>query len=67
MATGLVVYLSANTVTHPMTAGIQATHWLSWPTEGTLRVIVLGLCLGSVTALRYLLAGLRPAAATDRS
>ena len=67
MATGLVGYLSANTVTHPRTAGIQATHWLSWPTEGTLRVIVLGLCLGSVTALRYLLAGLRPAAATDRS
>jgi hypothetical protein len=62
MATGLFVYLSANAVTHPVTLNIQAMHWASWPTEGTLRVIALGLCLGSVTALRYLLAGARPVA-----
>ena len=62
MATGLFVYLSANAVTHPVTLGIQAMHWASWPTEGTLRVIALGLCLGSVTVLRYLLAGARPVA-----
>lgn len=67
MATGLVVYLSVNAVTHPVTLGVQATHWASWPTEGTLRVIMLGLCLGSVTALRYLLAGAGPVASTDRS
>lgn len=62
MATGLVVYLSANAVTHPVTLNIQAMHWASWPTEGTLRVIALGLCLGSVTVLRYLLAGAMPVA-----
>ena len=62
MATGLFVYLSANAVTHPVTLNIQAMHWASWPTEGTLRVIALGLCLGSVTVLRYLLAGARPVA-----
>lgn len=67
MATGLVVYLSANAVTHPVTIGIQATHWTSWPTEGTLRIIVLGLCLASVAALRYLLAESQPGASIDRS
>lgn len=67
MATGLVVYLSANAVTHPVTLGIQATHWAPWPTEGTLRVIMLGLCFASVTAWRYLLAGSRNVAPTDRS
>lgn len=62
MATGLFVYLSANAVTHPVTLNIQAMHWASWPTEGELRVITLGLCLGSVTMLRYLLARARPVA-----
>jgi hypothetical protein len=60
MATGLFVYLSANAVTHPVTLNIQAMHLASWPTEGTLRVIALGLCLGSVTVLRYLLAEAKP-------
>lgn len=57
LATGLVIYLSVNAVTHPVTLGIHATHLVSWPTEGTLWVFALLLCICSVTALRYLLAG----------
>lgn len=38
---GLVVYLSVNAVTHPTTLDIQATHFASWPTEGTLRVVAV--------------------------
>jgi hypothetical protein len=37
--TTLVIYISINAVTHPFTLGMQATHLLSWPTEGLLRVI----------------------------
>ena len=37
----LVVYLSVNAVTHPNTLLLPATHRLSWPTEGTLRVAAL--------------------------
>ena len=54
LATGLVIYLSINTVTHPITLSMQATHLASWPTEGTLRVIALLLCVCSVTLLRLL-------------
>jgi hypothetical protein len=57
LATGLVVYLSVNAVTHPATLEIRATHLAPWPTEGTLRVTALLLCACSVMALRYLLAG----------
>jgi hypothetical protein len=57
LATGLAGYLSVNAVTHPATLEIQATHLAAFPTEGTLRVIALGLCVCSVAALRYLLAG----------
>lgn len=39
--TTLVVYISINAVTHPMTLGLPATHLLSWPTEGTLRAVSL--------------------------
>ena len=39
--TTLVVYISINAVTHPVTLGLQATHLLSWPTEGSLRAISL--------------------------
>ena len=60
LATGLVIYLSVNTVTHPATLSMQATHLTSWPTEGTLRVIALLLCVLSVSILRFLLAN-RPA------
>ncbi len=38
---GLVVYLSVNALTHPATLTIQATHFATWPTEGTLRVLAL--------------------------
>jgi len=57
LATGLVVYLSVNAVTHPATLDIQATHLAPWPTEGTLRVIALLFCACSVAMLRFLLAG----------
>ena len=54
LATGLFGYLSVNTVTHPATQQIQATHLLSWPTEGTLRVAALLLCIVSFGMVRYL-------------
>jgi hypothetical protein len=57
LATGLVVYLSVNSVTHPATLGLRATHLAAWPTEGTLRVIALLLCACSVALRRYLLVG----------
>ena len=54
LATGTVIYLSLNSITHPVTLEIQATHLISWPSEGTLRVISLFLCGCSVGALRFL-------------
>jgi hypothetical protein len=54
LATGLFGYLSVNAVTHPATQQIQATHLLSWPTEGTLRVVALLLCIVSFGTVRYL-------------
>jgi len=54
LATGLFVYLSVNAVTHHFTLQIQATHLLSWPTEGTLRVAALLLCIVSFGVVRYL-------------
>lgn len=54
MATGLVVYLSLNTVTHPVTQNMQATHLLSWPTEGSLRMVALACCVIAVSLLRFL-------------
>ena len=56
LATGLVVYLSVNAVTHPATLRIHATHLATWPAEGTLRVAALLLCTCSAAALRYLVA-----------
>jgi hypothetical protein len=54
LATGLFGYLSVNAVTHHYTLQIQATHLLSWPTEGTLRVVALLLCIVSFGMIRYL-------------
>jgi hypothetical protein len=54
LATGLVVYLSVNAVTHPATLQVHATHLAPWPTEGTLRVVALFLCACSVAVLRCL-------------
>ena len=59
LATGLVGYVSVNAVTHPVTLAVHATHLAAWPTEGTLRVAALLVCVCSVTVLRYLWA--RPA------
>jgi hypothetical protein len=53
LAAALVAYLSVNAVTHPQTLEIQATHFASWPTEGTLRVVALVVCAISVGVLRY--------------
>jgi hypothetical protein len=54
LGTGLVIYLSLNAVTHPVTLGIQLTHLWPWPSEGTVRVIGLAICLVSVALRRYL-------------
>ena len=54
LGTGLVIYLSFNAVVHPWTLKIQLTHLLPWPSEGTVRVIALAICLVSVAASRYL-------------
>ena len=54
LGTGLVIYLSFNEVTHPETLRIQLTHLLPWPSEGTVRVIALGVCLVAVATSRYL-------------
>lgn len=58
--TTLVVYLSVDSVTHPYTLLIQATHLLSFPTEGTLRVvglIVVACALAIARSLRILTSG----------
>jgi hypothetical protein len=54
LATGLVAYLSLNVVTHSVTLRLQLTHLWPWPSEGTVRVIGLGICVVSVAATRYL-------------
>jgi hypothetical protein len=54
LGTGLVIYLSFNEVTHPATLRIHLTHLLPWPSEGTVRVIALGVCLVAVATSRYL-------------
>jgi hypothetical protein len=54
LGTGLVVYLSLNAVTHPGTLRLQLTHLWPWPSEGTVRVIGLGICLAAVATSHYL-------------
>ncbi len=54
LATGVIIYISVNSVTHPQSLMLQATHLASWPTEGTLRVEALVVCVFSVALLRYL-------------
>jgi len=54
LGTGLVIYLSLNAVTHPETLRLQLTHLAPWPSEGTVRVIALGICLVGVAIRRYL-------------
>ncbi len=50
----VVVYLSVNAVTHPYTLAIHATHFVSWPTESTLRAVALALASVAVGILRWL-------------
>ena len=50
----MVSFPSVNAATQPVTLGIQATRFASWPAEGTLRVIALLLCACSAAMLRYL-------------
>jgi len=54
LSTALVAYLSLNVVTHSVTLRLQVTHLWPWPSEGTVRVIALGICIASVAATRYL-------------
>jgi hypothetical protein len=54
LATALVAYLSLNVVTHSVTLRLQLTHLWPWPSEGTVRVIALGICVASMAATRYL-------------
>jgi hypothetical protein len=55
LATGLVIYLSLNAVTHPITLRMELTHlWPAGPSEGTVRVIGLAICLAGVATRRYL-------------
>jgi hypothetical protein len=57
LSTGLVAYLSVNAVTHPYTLAVRATHFVSWPTEGTLRVLALFACVASLGLTRYFRVG----------
>jgi hypothetical protein len=56
LATGLVVYISTNAITHPDTLLVGTSHLAPWPAEGTLRILALIGCVASVAVLRYLLA-----------
>jgi hypothetical protein len=60
LSTGVVIYLSLNAVTHPFTLRLQLTHLLPWPSEGTVRVIALAVCLAAVAVTRYLRATAGP-------
>jgi hypothetical protein len=54
LATGVVVYLSLNVVTHSYTLRVHVIHLLSWPSEGTIRVIALITCALAMALTRYL-------------
>jgi hypothetical protein len=65
LGTGLVLYLSMNEVTHPVTLRLQLSHLLPGPSEGTVRVIGLAFCLAGVTVRRYLRASPAPGAGLE--
>lgn len=54
IATAVVLYISVNSVTHPVSLGFRATHLVAWPTEGTLRVSALAMVVFTTGTLRYL-------------
>lgn len=54
LATLVVIYLSANAAMHPWTLPVQLSHLAPWPTEGTVRVIALAVCLVTSAFRRYL-------------
>lgn len=54
LATALVIYLSVNGAMHPWTLPVQLSHLLPWPSEGTVRVMSLGICLVAAAVRRYL-------------
>ena len=55
LGTALVIYLSCNAFMHPVTLTMQLTHLLpGGPSEGTVRVLALAVCLVCVAARRYL-------------
>jgi hypothetical protein len=56
LGTALVIYLSVNEAMHPWTLPVQLSHLLPWPSEGTVRVIALAICLVAVAVRRYLAA-----------
>jgi hypothetical protein len=60
LGTAVVIYLSLNAVTHPYTLPLQLTHLSPGPSEGTVRVIALGVCLAAVAVARYLRATAGP-------
>jgi hypothetical protein len=71
LGTALVIYLSVNAAMHPWTLPVQLTHLLPWPSEGTVRVIALAVCLVAVATRRYLRATAtrpgQPAAVPERA
>jgi hypothetical protein len=48
LGAAVVLYISVNAFTHPVTLNRQATHFLTWPTESTLRAAAVGI--GSLCA-----------------
>jgi hypothetical protein len=54
LGTALVIYLSCNAFMHPQTLQLQLTHLAPWPTEGTVRVTALVICLVAVATRHYL-------------
>jgi hypothetical protein len=54
LGTVVTIYLSVNDVTHPVTMSMASTHLTPWPTEGTLRVLGLFICVVSVSMTRFL-------------
>jgi hypothetical protein len=66
LGTVVTVYISVNDVTHPVTMSMASTHLAPWPTEETLRVIALFICVVSVSAVRFLRVKRRLARGTRR-